>query len=217
MENAMLRRALLPVAALALSGLVAPQASAQSSDPSFRVVNNTPDVVNEVYASPSTEQSWGQDRLGAEVIAPDGSHIVRLPVGECVYDVRVVYQGGRAEERRGVNTCAITDFVLGAAAAPPQQQLRPQQQQAQPGGANPSFNLVNQSGRVIEQFYASPSSQQEWGPDRLGADTVGPGQRYAIRLPLGECQYDLRVVFQGGQSSERRGVNACSVTDYVVR
>jgi hypothetical protein len=212
----MLRRALPLAVALALSGPLAAPAYAQSNDPSFRVFNNTPDVVNEVYASPSTERSWGEDRLGAEVIPPGGTYIVRLPLDECVYDVRVVYQGGRAEERRSVNTCSITDFVLGAAAAPPQQR-RQQQQQAQPGGANPSFNLVNQSGRVIEQFYASPSSQQDWGPDRLGSDMVSPGQRYAIRLPVGECLYDLRVVFQGGQSSERRGVDACNVTDYVVR
>jgi hypothetical protein len=184
-------------------------ALAQSNDPSFRIVNNTPNVVNEVYASPSRERGWGQDRLGNEVIRPGASYIVRLPVGDCMYDVRVVYQGGTAEERRNVNTCALTDFVLGAASpsAP---------QQAQQGG-NPSFNLVNQSGRVIEEFYASPSSQQNWGPDRLGDAVVQPGQRFAVRLPVGECTYDVRVVFAGGEAQERRRVNACSLTDYVVR
>ncbi len=82
---------------------------------------------------------------------------------------------------------------------------------------NPSFNLVNQSGRVIEQFYASPSSQQGWGPDRLGNDVVQPGGRFAVSLPLGECRYDLRVVWRGGDAQERRNLNTCEMNDYVVR
>ncbi len=207
----MIRRAALAAAAALLGLLLAAPpspAGAQSSDPSFRVVNNTPNVVQEVYASPSTQRGWGQDRLGAEVIPPGQSFIVRLPAGECVIDIRVVYQGGAAEERRNVNTCAITDFVLGA----------PQGGQAQQGGGgNPSFNLVNSSGRVIEQLYASPSTQQNWGPDRLGDAVVSPGQRFAIRLPAGECLYDVRVVFAGGEAREQRRVNACGITDYVVR
>ncbi len=203
----MLRRLLLA----ALCGLLAaPAAQAQSTDPSFRIVNNTRNVVNEVYASPADDRSWGHDRLGSEVIRPGATHIVRLPPGQCVYDIRVVYQGGQAEERRGVNTCNITDFVLGAA-APTQSQ--PQAQ----AGANPSFNLVNQSRRTIEEFYASPSSEQNWGPDRLGDSTVSPGSRFAIRLPVGECVYDLRVVFAGGEAQERRRVNACELVDYVVQ
>ena len=82
---------------------------------------------------------------------------------------------------------------------------------------NPSFNLVNQSGRAIEQFYASPSSQQGWGPDRLGNGVVQPGGRFAVSLPVGECQYDLRVVWQGGDAQERRNLNTCEMNDYVVR
>ena len=91
-------------------------------------------------------------------------------------------------------------------AAPPQEPQR-----------NPSFNLVNQSGRVIEQFYASPSSHQGWGPDRLGNDVVQPGGRFAVSLPLGECRYDLRVVWRGGDAQERRNLNTCEMNDYVVQ
>ena len=189
-------------------------AAAQSDDPSFRVVNRTPDILQEVYASPSTQQNWGQDRLGVDTVQPGASYIVRLPAdGNCVYDLRFVYQDGRSEERRSLNTCNLTDVVLGggnateaAPATPP-----PQQQ------ANPSFNLVNQSGRVIEQFYASPSSQQGWGPDRLGNDVIQPGGRFAVSLPVGECQYDLRVVWRGGDAQERRNLNTCEMNDFVVR
>jgi hypothetical protein len=206
----MLRRFLV---AVMLGLMAATAAQAQSNDPSFRIVNNTQMTVNEVYASPSTDRSWGHDRMGTEVIRPGATHIVRLPPGDCTYDIRVVYQGGRSEERRGVNTCNITDFVLGGGGAAQPAPARPQAG----GTGNPSFNLVNQSGRVIEEFYASPTSQQNWGPDRLGNDTVGPNSRFAVRLPQGECLYDLRIVFQGGEAREQRRVDACNVVDYVVR
>ncbi|WP_135468917.1 hypothetical protein [Crenalkalicoccus roseus] len=197
----MLRRAF----AAALLGLLAVPAEAQTGDPSFRIVNNTPRTVFEVYASPSTDRSWGHDRLGSEVIPPGGRHIIRLPAdGNCIYDVRIVYQGGAAEERRNVNLCAVVDYVLGGGAPPTQ-------------AANPSFNLVNQGRRTIREFYASPSSQQGWGPDRLGTEVVGPGQRFPVRLPVGECTYDIRIVFQDGEAREQRRINACSIVDYVVR
>ena len=193
----------------ALTGASATTVAAQVNDPSFRVVNRTSSVVQEVYASPSTQQNWGRDRLGNDVIQPGASYIVRLPAdGNCVYDLRFVYQGDRSEEKRNLNTCNLTDVVLdgpGQAAAP----SGPQN--------NPSFNLVNQSGRVIEQFYASPSSQQGWGADRLGNDVVQPGGRFAVSLPVGECQYDLRVVWRGGDAQERRNLNTCEMNDYVVR
>src|SRR3712207_801867 len=108
------RRAL--IAALlgaALFGSSALPANAQSNDPSFRVVNRTPSVVQEIYASPSTQQNWGQDRLGNDLVQPGASFIVRLPAdGNCVYDIRFVYQGGRSEERRNLNTCNLTYIVL---------------------------------------------------------------------------------------------------------
>ncbi len=131
-------------AALVGSSASPPPVAAQSNDPSFRVVNRTPEVVQEVYASPSTQQDWGRDRLGAETVQPGASYIVRLPAdGNCVYDLRFVYEGGRSEERRNLNTCNLTDVVLGGTGA-----------RAAPAGpqGNPSFNLVNQSGGVIEEF-----------------------------------------------------------------
>ncbi len=201
-----MRRRTALLAAL-LGGLAGP-ALAQSNDPSFRIVNNTGSAVNEVYASPSNQRGWGHDRLGSEVIRPGANHIIRLPIdGNCVYDVRIVYQGGQAEERRGVNLCNITNYVLGGSAPSTAAQAT----------SNPSFNLVNQSRRVIQEFYASPSSQSNWGNDRLGESVLNPGQRAAIRLPAGECLYDVRIVFATGDAQERKRVNTCTINDYVVR
>lgn len=206
----MLRRA-LPLALLApLAALAQPNpGGSPGNDPSFRVVNNTAKVINEVYASPANQPEWGYDRLGSEVVPPGGRQIIRLPQdGTCLWDIRIVYQNAGAEERRGLNTCKLVDLVLGGGGAAPRN--APQ--------GNPSFNLVNQSGRVIERLYASPSSAQGWGPDQLGEKTVvPPGQFQPVRLPQGECSYDLRWVWQDGQAGERRNVNACAIANYVVK
>jgi hypothetical protein len=203
-ETLRLRRALL----ILLFALLPLAGRAQSNDPSFRVVNSAGEVINELYASPSGQRAWGPDRLGDRAVPPGGNFIVRLPSdGNCLYDIRVVFRGGAADERRGVNTCNLTDFVVG----------RPGSGAAAGPRGNPSFNLVNQSARPIAEFYASPTTAQGWGRNRLGEGLVPPGQYMAIRLPAGGCGYDLRWVFQGGGAEERRNVNTCATNNYIVR
>lgn len=85
--------------------------------PVIRLENSTSNIVNNVYASATSTNSWGNDRLGAnEVIQAGGNREFQLPPGECMYDVRVVYQGGVAEERRRVNACTEGNLTLPMAA-----------------------------------------------------------------------------------------------------
>lgn len=218
----MLMRRLATAAAaafLALGGLAA-GAQAQTGDPSFNLVNRSGRVIYEAYASPATDSNWGQDRLGQNVVPAGRSFVVRLPQGECIYDVRVVYdrQGGPAEERRNINLCNLTELAFDGRQAqqggqPPQQGQPPVQ--AGPTG-NPSFNLVNQGRQAVMQVFASLTTDQNWGPDRLGSDTVAPGAVYPVRLPEGPCMYDIRFVYDGGQPQERRNVNLCELTNVIV-
>lgn len=215
-----LRRALF-AAALAL-GLTGP-ALAQSTDPSFNLVNRSGQTMLEAYVSAATDTNWGVDRLGRDVVPNGQSYAIRLPAGQCVNDIRVVYQDRRAEERRNVNTCALTDveFRGQAAQAAPAAPTAPRPSGpaiATPPAAgtaqgNPSFNLVNNTGRTIREAYASLSTDSNWGEDRLGADTVATGRTYPIRLPQGPCLYDVRVVLDNNQSQERRNLNLCDVTN----
>jgi hypothetical protein len=199
-------------ALLALGGLV-PVAEAQTGDPSFNLVNRSGRVIFEAYASPAKDNSWGPDRLGQNVVPAGRNFVIRLPPGECIYDVRVVYdrQGGPAEERRNINLCAIRDLVFDGrgAGAGGAQQAQPAAPQGPQG--NPSFNLVNQSQWTVMQVFASLTTDNNWGPDRLGADTVAPGAVFPIRLPEGDCMYDVRFVYDNGQADERRNVNLCEV------
>jgi hypothetical protein len=92
----------------------APAASGagRSADPSFRLTNAGRQTVREVYVSSSNDSGWGQDRLGADVLQPGGRLVIRLPMGQCVNDLRVVFMDGRAQEQRQVNTCALTDMTV---------------------------------------------------------------------------------------------------------
>ena len=207
----MLMRRLATAAAAAMLALggPAPVAQAQTGDPSFNLVNRSGQVIFEVYASPATDNNWGPDRLGQSVVPAGRSFVIRLPQGECVYDVRVVYErsGGPAEERRNINLCNVRDLVFEGRVGG-QQQAAPQR--AAPQG-NPSFNLVNQGQRTVMQVYASLTTDNNWGPDRLGADTLAPGAVFPVRLPEGNCIYNVRFVYDNGQADERRNVNLCEI------
>jgi hypothetical protein len=82
---------------------------------------------------------------------------------------------------------------------------------------DPSFILINRNRRVLQDVFASPAGEQNWGPDRLGGATLKPGGRAPITLPGGECRYDLRLVWIGGDAQERRGVDMCAVKEYLVQ
>ncbi|MGG5820442.1 hypothetical protein [Falsiroseomonas sp. HW251] len=94
------------------AGGVMPQASAASSDPSFRLTNRASISIARIFVSPSQVDDWGADRLGTAVLGAGQSLIIHLPAGLCVNDVRVVFATGQTLERRRVNTCALTDMAF---------------------------------------------------------------------------------------------------------
>ena len=167
----------------------------------FNLVNNTGQQIDEVYVSSSRVSNWGPDFLGRNVLPPGQSFWVQPPFADCVLDIRVVYQGGRAEERRQVNACQLTTIVWGGSGGGSSRQA-----------GNPSFRFVNQGGMVINEVYVSLSTDQNWGPDRLGQNVLAPGASVDIRLPQGRtCTVDIKVVYADGRNVERRGVETCSI------
>ena len=85
-------------------------ARAASLNPTFRLNNTGLRTIREVYVSAATDSNWGPDRLGRDVLRPGERLMVPLPTGQCVNDVRVVFMDGQAQERRRVDTCALTDM-----------------------------------------------------------------------------------------------------------
>jgi hypothetical protein len=185
----------------------------------FFVVNQSGQQIDEIYVSSSRLQQWGPDILGASVL-PAGNQVWVTPsFTDCVLDVRVVYQGGRAEDRMGVNACSISRLGFGgggvvqAPGAGAGAVIGDAPRPGMTAQANPSFVFINASGLVIREIYASMNAQAGWGGDRLGANTLGPGGQINIPLPPGMgCHTDLRVVFMNGAVKERRGLETCSIT-----
>lgn len=92
-----------------------------------------------------------------------------------------------------------------------------QQRAATSAGGDPSFRLTNTGRRVVREVYVSGVQERGWGADRLGAEVLNPGQRMVVRLPMGQCVNDIRVVFMDGAAQEQRAVDTCGLTDLSVQ
>ncbi|MBO1075602.1 hypothetical protein [Roseomonas marmotae] len=209
-------------AAATLAGMVllpwAGGALAQAEqDGSFNLTNRSNRAIERLYASPFESEAWGEDRLTGRPPLEDGASMaVRMPPdGGCRTDLRLAFAGGVVEERRDIDTCADRDVVIGTPARTGA--LRAGREDGATRRGRPGLLLRNGSGRVMLEFYASPSSQDDWGRDHLGPDTLRPNGRRAIRLPAGPCEYDLRAVWRGGRSEERREVDLCAEREITFR
>jgi len=214
-------RALFSPLLLALGLLLALPGPAQAQN-RFWFVNAGGEQINQLYVSSSRVQDWGPDILGASVLPPGQRVFVTPNFGDCVLDVRAVYASGRQETRMQVNACNLSQIAFGGAGAtvaPPGAGAGATVTPGRPPGAvpaqgNPSFTFVNASGEQISEIYVSLSSQSSYGPDRLGANVLPPGQSLAIPLPLGGgCLTDIRVVYASGRAAERRQVETCSIAN----
>jgi hypothetical protein len=78
----------------------------------LRIMNEGPVEVMELYLSASSNTHWGEDRLGQSTLPRRFRYEVRVEDEGCQYDIRVVYRGGAAEERRGQDMCAQPELRL---------------------------------------------------------------------------------------------------------
>jgi hypothetical protein len=85
----------------------------ETTNPSFNLVNQGGSNITAVHVSPVQEDSWGQNRLGNQLLTPGRHLAVRLRSGECENDIRIVWADGRSEERRRIDTCRIVNLVFG--------------------------------------------------------------------------------------------------------
>jgi hypothetical protein len=165
------------------------------------VSNHSKRSMQELYVSPQSADSWGQDLLGDDVLDPGRSTHHRLGrMRECSFDLLAVYDDTSREEMRAVNLCHNHDVTFdGHSASTP----------ASPTGPSRSVTLVNASPLPIQQLYLSPPDAAQWGDDLLTQSALSAGEQRAIDFH-GDCIADVRVVFSNRAAEERRGLDLCA-------
>lgn len=99
---------LLPGALLAAAFLAAPALAARQD---FAVINHSGHVIVTLNVSPSSSNRWGPDLLGREVLANGEQAMMSFDKEEdhCLFDIRVTFDDGTANDERGVNLCEVSE------------------------------------------------------------------------------------------------------------
>ncbi|MGG5885856.1 hypothetical protein ACLF3G_01880 [Falsiroseomonas sp. HC035] len=105
--------------------------------------------------------------------------------------------------RRLALTAAVSTLLLGAAIAPASAQC------------DTRFTLRNDSGQQVNEFYFGPSSNSNWGRDRLGENVLPAGRSVSFTPGGRGGAYDFKVVWANGENAEVMRVNICEASEIV--
>lgn len=88
-------------------------APAFAQDIQFELINNSALTVMEFYTSAANDPNWGEDILGADVVAPGTTGVVTIADGsdQCVYDMQFVFEDGQVLEDQ-VDICQLASYTL---------------------------------------------------------------------------------------------------------
>jgi len=80
-----------------------------------------------------------------------------------------------------------------------------------------AYELYNESGYTLMEFYTSPMNDNNWGGDILGADVVPSGTGGVVTITDGsnQCAYDIRMVFDDGTET-LDSVDICELGSYTI-
>jgi hypothetical protein len=176
------------------------------------LVNRSGRPIQQVFVSPSAADQWGDDRLGEASISAGDARSVGYR-GPCTADLRVVFDNRSAEERRGLDVCATPSLVIEpgwtTADKPPVPAATPS-----PQAGRMAIDVVNRSGRAVQQLYLFPEGGADQGRDLLGGTALPAGTRATVNLPRGDgCLYSAHVVPGGGAPDwNMTGIDLCHAT-----
>ena len=73
------------------------------------------------------------------------------------------------------------------------------------------FELVNETGLTIDEFYCSPVETNSWEEDVLGVDVLEDGDSVEITFSRDEeaCDWDLKIVDEEGDEIYWRSIDLC--------
>ncbi len=76
------------------------------------------------------------------------------------------------------------------------------------------FSLINATGYTLSEVYVSPARAKDWEEDVLGRDVLADGERTEITFArdTDACLWDLKVVYDDGESAEWDALNLCKIS-----
>jgi len=104
---------LLIAGAIFASGLASAAYAAQQD---FTVTNHTGHIIVTLNVSPHTDDHWGPDILGREILADGEEAEVSFDRDEeqCSWDIKVTYDDGTNNDLRGINLCEVSEVEFTA-------------------------------------------------------------------------------------------------------
>lgn len=105
-----MKKALLGVAVILAIGAIGATAVAQDELAStVTIVNDSDWAIHYLYLSPTSDNEWGPDQLGDEVIAPNGGTFELHSIPCDTYDVKLVDEDGDECVVGAVDLCLDDD------------------------------------------------------------------------------------------------------------
>ncbi len=111
-------RRLLTVAAFVAAAAAVVPAAAQSADGNDRrilIENRAGQAIVYVRGTPTSDDSFGADRIPDRIIASGQGSVVDFDSGtsDCLYDLRATMADGRHVDRMNVNVCRVAHWTIG--------------------------------------------------------------------------------------------------------
>ncbi|MBR0660757.1 hypothetical protein GXW75_15980 [Roseomonas oryzicola] len=74
-------------------------------------MNTADSTITNLFVARAEDGIGREDWLGSAQVTPGNAVLVRAPEGQgCLFNIRVVYIGGRTEDRPGVDLCAAGEL-----------------------------------------------------------------------------------------------------------
>ncbi len=167
------------------------------------VLNESTRPIKELFVSSSRTMNWG-DNLLVTPMAPGARFVADVERGDqCLFDIRIVYEGGREQRQMNRDICRPDDIAFGGQTVSRIEGGGPE------SGHDVSF--VNDGRTPLQSLFLTPASDSHWGDDRLGTHTLGNKMRLDLRLAKSAgCLWDIKLIYQGDISREQRGQDLCA-------
>ncbi len=120
--------------------------------------------------------------------------------GDCLADLRVVFDNRSAEERRNLDLCGLHGVIVrpGWTTTDALMPL-PSLASAAAGTRATQVTVHNHSGHVVQHLFVFPQGSGERGSDLLAAQSLEDLREFGVTVnrPPGTCRFSAQIVYGG--------------------